>query len=110
MNDNSTGSGVADYPVVLQKGIRGLLEDVDAAYQALPKHATNWRKIEFYRVCKIALNAVITYAHRYADLAEESARAESDPQKQAELMEITEIYHQVPKLPPRNFCEAIQFF
>ena len=66
VNDNSTGSGVADYPAMLTKGIRGILEEVEAAYRALPKHATNWTKIEFYRACKIALNAVIAYAHRYA--------------------------------------------
>ena len=54
MNDNSTGSGVADYPAMLTKGIRGILEEVEAAYRALPKHATNWTKIEFYRACKIA--------------------------------------------------------
>mgnify|MGYP000497215592 FL=1 len=62
VNDNSTGSGVADYPAMLTKGIRGILEEVEAAYRALPKHATNWTKIEFYRACKIALNAVIAYA------------------------------------------------
>ena len=42
VNDNSTGSGVADYPAMLTKGIRGILEEVEAAYRALPKHATNW--------------------------------------------------------------------
>ena len=36
VNDNSTGSGVADYPAMLTKGIRGILEEVEAAYRALP--------------------------------------------------------------------------
>ena len=30
VNDNSTGSGVADYPAMLTKGIRGILEEVEA--------------------------------------------------------------------------------
>ena len=108
VNDNSTGSGVADYPAMLTKGIRGILEEVEAAYRALPKHATNWTKIEFYRACKIALNAVIAYAHRYADLAEETAKAETNPKKQAELMEVAEVCRRVPEFPARNFREAIQ--
>ena len=29
VNDNSTGSGVADYPAMLTKGIRGILEEVE---------------------------------------------------------------------------------
>ena len=110
VNDNSTGSGVADYPAMLTKGIRGILEEVEAAYRALPKHATNWTKIEFYRACKIALNAVIAYAHRYADLAEETAKAENNPKKQAELMEIAEVCRRVPEFPARNFREALQSF
>ena len=110
VNDNSTGSGVADYPVVINKGIRGLLQDVDAAYEALPKGANNWRKVEFYRACKIALNAVVTYANRYADLAEETAKGESDPKKKAELMEIAEVCRRVPEHPARNFREALQAF
>lgn len=110
VNDNSTGSGVADYPAMLTKGIRGILEEVEAAYRALPKHATNWTKIEFYRACKIALNAVIAYAHRYADLAEETAKAETNPKKQAELMEIAEVCRRVPEFPARNFREALQSF
>ena len=110
VNDNSTGSGVADYPAMLTKGIRGILEEVETAYRALPKHATNWTKIEFYRACKIALNAVIAYAHRYAELAEETAKAETNPKKQAELMEIAEVCRRVPEFPARNFREALQSF
>lgn len=66
---------MADYPAMLTKGIRGILEEVEAA-PGPPKHATNWTKIEFYRPAKIALNAVSFTPPRYADLAEETAKAE----------------------------------
>ena len=110
VNDNSTGSGVCDYPVVINRGISGLLADVEEAYKVLPKHATNWSKIEFYRACKIALKAVVAYANRYADLAEETAKAETDPVKKAELVEIAEVCRRVPEHPARNFREAVQAF
>lgn len=110
VNDNSTGSGVADYPVVLNKGIRGLINDVDEAFSKLPKHNTNWSKVEFYRACKIALEAVIAYANRYADLAEETAKNETNPAKKSELLKIAEVCRRVPEHPARNFHEAMQSF
>lgn len=110
VNDNSTGSGVADYPLVLQRGLRGIIEDVDAAMLALPKHAANWSKLEFYRACKISLNAVITYANRYADLAEKIAAETADAADKAELLDIAAVCRRVPEFPARNFREAIQSF
>lgn len=110
VNDNSTGSGVADYPAVLNKGLRAIINEVDDALKKLPKHNTNWSKVEFYRAAKIALEAVIAYANRYADLAEETARNETDPAKKAELLEIAEVCRRVPEFPARNFREAVQAF
>ena len=110
VNDNSTGSGACDYAKVINKGLSGILEEVEERLQALPKKATNPGKMEFYRACKIALKAVITYAHRYADLAEATAKEEADPKTKAELMEIAEVCRRVPEFPARNFREAIQSF
>ncbi len=110
VNDNSTGSGACDYPKVLNKGISGILEEVEEHLRALPKKATNPGKLEFYRACKIALNAAVTYAHRYADLAEATAAEENDPKVKAELLEIAEVCRRVPEFPARNFREAVQSF
>ncbi len=110
VNDNSTGSGACDYPKVINKGISGILAEVEERLQALPKKAENYSKIEFYRACKIALNAVIKHAHRYADLAEATAKTENDPKAKAELLEIAEVCRRVPEFPARNFREAVQAF
>lgn len=110
VNDNSTGSGVCDYAKVLNKGISGILEEVEEHLKALPKKATNPGKMEFYRACKIALKAAVAYAHRYADLAEATAKDESDPKVKAELLEIAEVCRRVPEFPARNFREAVQSF
>lgn len=110
VNDNSTGSGAANYEKVITRGISGILAEVEEAIQALPKKATNISKLEFLRACKIALNAVVAYAHRYADLAEETAQSETDPMNKAELLSIAEVCRRVPEFPARNFREAMQAF
>lgn len=110
VNDNSTGSGACNYAKVITKGISGILEEVDRYLEALPKKATNTGKMEFYRACQIALKAVVAYANRYADLAEATAKTESDPKVRAELMEIAEVCRRVPEHPARNFREAQQAF
>lgn len=110
VNDNSTGSGACNYAKVINKGISGILAEIDEKLEALPKKAGNVEKMEFYRACKIALNAMITYAHRYADLAEKTAESESDPKMKAELLSIAEVCRRVPEFPARNFREAQQAF
>ena len=80
----------AAYTNCLNRGIKGLLADIDEALAKLPKHNTSWTKIEFYRACKIALNAVIKYAHSYADLLEKTAAETDDPKMKAELLETAE--------------------
>ncbi|MDR2125106.1 MAG: glycyl radical protein [Desulfovibrio sp.] len=110
VNDNSTGSGACDYPKVLNKGISGILEEIEEYLQALPRKAANYPRMEFYRACKIVLKAAVAYARRYADLAESTAQAESDPKTKAELLEIAEVCRRVPEFPARNFREAIQSF
>ncbi len=110
VNDNSTGSGACNYAKVLQQGLSGILEEVEAHIRSLPKKACNISTLEFYRACKIALSAIIAYARRYADLAETTAAAESDPKVKAELLEIAEVCRRVPEFPARNFREAVQAF
>ncbi|MDR0466541.1 MAG: glycyl radical protein, partial [Deltaproteobacteria bacterium] len=110
VNDNSTGSGACDYPKVIYRGLSGILGDIEERLQALPKKAENFSKIEFYRACKIALNAVVKHAHRYVELAEATAKEEKDPKVRAELLEIAEVCRRVPEFPARNFREAVQSF
>ncbi len=106
----TTGTGVADYPRILNDGISGILKEVDERIAALPKKVGNKQKLAFYRAAKISLNAVITYAHRYADLCEKLAGEEQNPAQKAEFLEIAEICRHVPEFPARNFREAIQSF
>lgn len=106
----ASGSGMADYPSVLNRGIRAIIDEVKEHLSQCGTTVNDMNKIEFYRSLIISLEAVIAYAHRYADLANETASNESDPLMKAELEEIAEICRRVPEFPAQNFREAIQSF
>jgi len=67
-------------------------------------------KSEELKAMDISCDAVIVFAERHADLAEQMAAAESDPQRVAELQKIAEVCRWVPANAPRTFYEAIQMY
>lgn len=62
----------------------------------------------FLRACKISLGAAIAYAERFAKLAEEMLRDETDPVERERLEMIARHCRRVPRLRPRTFREAVQ--
>ncbi len=58
----------------------------------------------------ISCDAVIEFAERHADLADQLAAHEKNPQRRAELRNIAEVCRRVPANQPRNFHEAIQMY
>ncbi len=58
----------------------------------------------------ISCDAVILFASRHADLAEEKAKTEQDQERRQELLEIAEVCRWVPGNAPRNYHEALQMY
>lgn len=58
----------------------------------------------------VSCDAAILFAERHAQLAEEMAAKESNPQKKAELLKIADVCHWVPAHAPRDLWEAIQMY
>ncbi len=58
----------------------------------------------------ICCDAIITFANRHADKADELAANESNPERKAELLQIAEVCRHVPAHPPRTFHEALQSY
>jgi len=107
----AVGAGAVDVPLVINKGLKAIIEDVEQKLKdSLPITKETNSKVNFYRAVLICLNAAIDWAHRYADLAEEMAKEETDPYRKEELLEIAEICRWVPENPARNFREAVQSF
>jgi trans-4-hydroxy-L-proline dehydratase len=67
-------------------------------------------KSEEWKAMDISCDAVILFAERHADLAEDIAASETDPIRKAELLKIAEVCRWVPANAPRNLWEAIQMY
>ena len=95
------GKGMLDY----KRQIAAEIADLD--YLNDPE-ATD--KFEELKAMDVSCDAVIIFAERHADLAEELATSESDPKRVAELKKIAEVCRWVPGNAPRTFHEAIQLY
>ncbi|MCF8358066.1 MAG: glycyl radical protein [Prolixibacteraceae bacterium] len=67
-------------------------------------------KFEALKSMDISCDATIIFAERHAQLAEEMAEYEGNPQRKSELLKIAEVCRWVPAHAPRTFWEAIQMY
>ncbi len=111
-NEGNITSGDAhlavDYQSVLQLGLNHYRERVKKKLEALDyTDLGSLKSSYFYHAILIVIDAVATYASRYAALARELAEKASEPRK-SELLEIARICSKVPMQPAESFPEAIQ--
>ena len=98
-----------DFPKVLNKGINGIMAEVEEELDKLPAWSLEaYGKRNFYHALLIVLNAVVEYAGRYASLAREMAQKEADSERKNELEKIAETMEWVPANPARDYYEAVQ--
>jgi trans-4-hydroxy-L-proline dehydratase len=98
--------------ILYSKGLLGLKEDAEHALAALDfgQDPRAYEKQQELKAMAIAADAVIRYAERHAELADELAAQEPNPNRVAELKTISAICRHVPGNPPRNFWEALQAY
>lgn len=100
-----------NYPKVLNKGLNGVIADAEAELGKLS--ISSWedtQKKQFLDAVILSCKAVITWANRYAQLAETMAARETNPKRKQELEKIAQTCRWVPANPPRSFYEALQSF
>lgn len=108
---NGIGHVNVNYEKVLNKGYKGILEETKNALNSLDVSDGDYvQRSNFLNAVIESVNAVITYARRYSDLAKELALKESCPIRKAELIKISETCKKVPEYPAENFYEACQSF
>jgi formate C-acetyltransferase len=108
---NGIGHVCVQYWKILKKGCIGVIADAVEAMKKLDHDAPDWRmKHQFYEAVVISFKAVIDYAKRHADKAEEMAAGETNPTRKAELLRIAKNCRKVPANPSTNFYEACQAF
>ncbi len=67
-------------------------------------------RFEELKAMDISCDAVILFAERHAELAEQLAAQEQDSRRAAELREIAAVCRRVPAHKPQTFREAIQMY
>ncbi|NLI24350.1 MAG: formate C-acetyltransferase/glycerol dehydratase family glycyl radical enzyme, partial [Bacteroidales bacterium] len=69
-----------------------------------------FEKREELTAMEMAARALMAYASRYAELLQEKAAVETNPERKKELSEMAEICRRVPANAPRTFHEALQYY
>ena len=97
-----------DYGRVLREGLNSYRLRVLEQQNGLDlTRFDDLKKSYFYRAILIVMDAVETFALRYAALAEEQAMS-SAPERARELLELARILKKVPMQPAETFHEALQ--
>lgn len=108
---NGVGHVCVKYDDVLAKGYRGIIEEVKAEREKMNFGDADYpAKSALLDGIIMSCEAAITYAHRYAALAHETAKGESDPRRKAELEQIAKNCERVPEYGACSFYEACQSF
>ena len=98
--------------VIYGKGLLDLESEVEASLSRLDylNDPEAYFKQEELRAMRAAADAVMRFAERHAEKAEEMAASETDPERRAELWKIAEVCRHVPAHAPRDFWEALQAY
>jgi formate C-acetyltransferase len=90
---------------VLRRGLNVIIAD---AREAEAQAGDDESRAAFFRLSRIACEAAMAFARRYADEARHLAELTDDPVRRRELEEIAAVCEQVPGAPARTFHEAVQ--
>jgi len=105
------GHSMPDYALVLNEGINGIKRRIQKKIRELDfTDPQAFKKRQYYRASLIVCEAIIEFANRYAEKAEELSSLEINSQRKEELARIAEVCRYVPANPSRNFYEALQSF
>jgi pyruvate formate-lyase/glycerol dehydratase family glycyl radical enzyme len=101
LDDKIYHQGMLDFKADIQQSLANLdyLNDPDA-----------YDKQEQLKAMAITAGALIRFAERHAEKANELAQQETDPRRKQELERIAEVCAHVPAHAPRNFWEALQYY
>lgn len=108
---NGVGHVTVQYEKVLEVGYEGIIEEAETELAKCSVGDGDYvKRSHFLEAVIISCKAAITYARRYAELAEEEAGKCGDAQRKAELLQIAENCRRVPAKGASGFYEACQSF
>ena len=97
---------------IYRKGMNDFITDIDRSLANLDycNDPEAFNKKEELNAMKIAAEALILFAERYAEELKNLAEAEIDLLRKEELLGMAEICNHVPASAPRTFWEALQYY
>lgn len=111
MEQRSPGHTVEDGKIY-QKGFLDFKKEIESEIEKLDfiNDPEAYDKQEQLKAMAISCDAIIRFAERHAEKAEELAKNEADPVRKKELEEIAQVCRYVPAHAPRTFREALQMY
>lgn len=107
--NESDGHIIPDYEKVINVGVNGILKEIDEKIAGMDLTVPeNLRALPYLKSMRIANEAALIYAQRFAKLASDMACEEKDATRKAELERISKIAARVPAEPAQTFYEALQ--
>lgn len=104
------GHNTINYEDILGKGVKSVINLCDEKLNAFRLKASmfDYDTEAFYRAVKISCQAVIDFAGRFAQKAEDDAKTAKTELRKKELLEMARIARKVPENPADTFHEALQ--
>ncbi len=111
MEQRAPGHTVLD-DKIYKKGMLDFQSDIDKKLAMLDylHDPQAYEKQEELRAMRIATGAIMDYARRHAEKAQELALGETNDRRKSELLQIAEVCRNVPATKPKNFWEALQYY
>lgn len=111
MEQRAPGHTVLD-DKIYRKGMLDFIQEIDSTLAKIdffndPSAYDRQQELLAMRICAEAL---IDFARRYADLANQLASNEPDGTRRSELLKISQICQKVPANSPQDFWEALQAY
>ena len=111
MEQRAPGHTVLD-DKIYHKGMLDFIAEIERSIDQLDylNDPEAYAKGEQLKAMRIAAEAIIRFAERHAELAEQLAEVEPDKKYKKELLKIAEVCRHVPAHKPRTFWEALQYY
>ncbi len=111
MEQRSPGHTVLD-DKIYHKGMLDFKRDIQQSLDNLDyiNDPDAYDKQEQLKAMDICADALIRFAERHAEKAQQLAQQETNPQRKQELERIAEVCIHVPAHPPRDLWEALQYY
>jgi len=104
---NTISHTVPDYGIVVEQGLASIIRKAEQRESELGS-AEDYRKRDFYKAVRLSLEGVLAYAQRLREECAYLSEQEKNPERQKELLKISEICARVPREKPNTFQEALQ--